>query len=611
MSGLPTVQVLLDDGTGTYPFDITGFTEGAATMSRGRANDEFAQAQAETLSLTLDNSDGSLTGAGAGFGVGPFGVGPFGVGAVTAYPGQGIQVKLTLGATTVTRFTGRLTELQVGWPGGGDDYATVQLAASDVLADLSRRQLRSMLEEEYLLRSPSSYYTLAESEGSTSAGDTSGNGAAPLTVSGTGAAPSFGTGIGPGTDGLSATQFFGSGQMLYRAATTASMPVPTTFGVGAIFQTTTAAAGILSDTIVSAYFWSLTVDSSGRIIGTAGPSGAITGPVVTDGHTHVAAIESHDGVTATLWLDGVSVGTIAVAGGFTTDAMSVGGTRGLPLTTFTGTISHVATWPGGLPAGSAAAITNAATGVAESVTARFARIASYVGLTTSTTAGMSAATVGAQSTSGLSALDAMQSVATLEGGVLYANGSGLVVLQGRNYRGLKTTPNQTFTTDSVGEDTTVTFDTQQILNRVTVTPPVGPTQEIVNEASIGSYGEYSTSVAIPGGDDDDALYLAQWLTATHGDPSIRLESATFKLHEETSTAAQQMLQREIGDRLQLSLPAQSWTPTFDVTLEGWEESIDERTWTLTANLLPWDLFSAFILDSATYGVLEGSTPIGY
>jgi hypothetical protein len=33
-------------------------------------------------------------------------------------------------------------------------------------------------------------------------------------------------------------------------------------------------------------------------------------------------------------------------------------------------------------------------------------------------------------------------------------------------------------------------------------------------------------------------------------------------------------------------------------------------WTLTANLLPWDLFGAFILDNSTYGVLD-AMPLGY
>ena len=71
------------------------------------------------------------------------------------------------------------------------------------MSDYGKRPMRSMLEQEILLDTPTAYYTLGEPEGATSAGDTSGNGLASLTIAGTGAALTFGTSTGP-ADGLPA-----------------------------------------------------------------------------------------------------------------------------------------------------------------------------------------------------------------------------------------------------------------------------------------------------------------------------------------------------------------------------------------------------------------------
>jgi hypothetical protein len=53
-----------------------------------------------------------------------------------------------------------------------------------------------------------------------------------------------------------------------------------------------------------------------------------------------------------------------------------------------------------------------------------------------------------------------------------------------------------------------------------------------------------------------------------------------------------------------------WDDTGDYTVEGWTETLTATSWTLTANLLPWELAEVFILDDDTYGVLD-STPLGY
>jgi hypothetical protein len=56
MTGLPAATVLLDDGTGSYPTNISALVDlpSGVTVSAYGRTDEFATAQAATLNLTLD-----------------------------------------------------------------------------------------------------------------------------------------------------------------------------------------------------------------------------------------------------------------------------------------------------------------------------------------------------------------------------------------------------------------------------------------------------------------------------------------------------------------------------------------------------------------------------
>lgn len=623
MVGLPvTGQVLLDDGTGTYPFDVTSLVElqeGVTVSSYGRT-DEFSEAQAAQLTLTIDNSDGSLT-VDSGFDTLPFGFGPFGGGdGGMIYPTQGIRLKLTSGATTKTRFTGRITALGAGWPGGGDEYATVQITAVDVLADLARRTLRSMLEEEILLSGPTAFYTLGEAEGSTSAGDTSGSELPPLTITGNGTALTFGTGTGPGTDGLTATQFFG-GQYL---SLKDQVFVPTS-AAAFMLRAEIAATGGTGEYFVALDDQAGTGNAVGRMAIGVNPTGQLFGEcngvtlassaVVTDGANHDGAI-SVNGLTVSLWLDGAVVATGAMSSPIPHpySRLGVGGTDIDAGAHAIGTLSHVAIYQTEPPAARMAAQRQAASGTSETITARLARIASYAGASTATTTGMSSQTLSAQATSGSSALDALQKVAAAEGGVLYARGDGTVILQGRNYRAQNLAVDITVTAEAIAGDTAIPYDTQQMFNRVTVTSGTGATQE-VRAPTWTRDNDYPTDLDVPV-PDSDALGAAQWLAGSHQLPSRRLASATFDLGSMTvaTTGAdgEDMLALEVGDRVAISpMPSQAWESTSDVTLEGWAETVTDEEWKLTANLLPWSLFTTFILDNATYGVLDGSTPIGY
>ena len=59
---LPTLTVLLDDGTGTFPFDITSKVLGTDGYQITKGRDDWqGGVTAGELRLTLDNSDGRFT----------------------------------------------------------------------------------------------------------------------------------------------------------------------------------------------------------------------------------------------------------------------------------------------------------------------------------------------------------------------------------------------------------------------------------------------------------------------------------------------------------------------------------------------------------------------
>lgn len=593
MTGMPTGTVKLDDGSGTYPIDITSLVEleeGITVSAYGRV-DEFDQAQAATLELVLNNTDGALTvgSAGLGFGLGGFGLGGFGgaSGGGLLQPGMGIRFTETFGATTRNRFTGRLSTLDLNWPGGGDKFSLVGVTAVDVLADAGRKILRSMLEEEILLRSPSAHYTLGEAEGSTAAGDTSGNQAAPLTVVGTGAPVVFGNGTGP-VDGLSAAQF-AAGKYLSIGTGNPIFP-PTTFGIGGAFAVPAGSSGQL----FRSQGWQINIQSPGHVqANVPGGGGILDAGDWDDEATHMVFLVG-DGTTASLIVDGGVVGTVGISGGTDIDFTQVG-SAGL-----IGTLSHLVTFPS-LSVADAQFLSTVGLGdLTETTSQRFARLASYGGIITTTSAYMSGQVMGAQATSGQSLADALQAVADAEGGVMYVSGDGSINLQGRYLRGHQLTPTATFPSlDVGGDDTAVTLDTFQKINQVTVTRTNGATQIYSSATVQADITEpiFPASLEVAVDTDDNALLAAQWLVNKHETPTPRLGTATFLAHE--SPNAEAILQLEPGTRIALSpMPAQLWSTSGDVTVEGWSETLTDTSWVVAANLLPWALFQAGIYDDA-------------
>lgn len=550
--------------------DVSAYVEAqqGLTINRGRA-DEISQIQPSTLSLTLDNTDGRFTPEKT---------------AGAYYPnvkkGRPIRVTSTYNAVTYVRFVGYINEWPVQWPDSTSATSTVAITASSRMARLGlSAELRSIVEEEILVDSPSAYYTLGEPEGATSAVDSSGNLSAALTMFGSGADVTFGTATGPETDGLTAAAFIG-GQFL------AGATVGTTSGVVFSFlrASSPAATEGLWEHQVSGL--SIAMNSTGKIV--------VSNPAITsalsyaDNQTHVCEVSFAAG-TWTLYVDGASVGS---AGGSASAAglFYLGGAANAA--TFTGTMAHLATFATGLSATRALAHSSAMlTGFADELSAaRITRLSGYAGVPAaelSLDAGVAA--IAHFDITGSAPTAAMQKVTDTENGILYdgKDSAGLLVFKDRDHRyNLASSFTLNATTQEVQGDLLPRLDDQFLVNDVTATG-TDTSARIIDTTSTDDYGYYRQSLDVASSDPDAVRALAEWRVGLNAEPTTRYPTVSVDVVNLSNAQAALVLAADISTRFGLSnLPSQAPASTADFFVEGYSESITSDKHRITFNTSP-------------------------
>jgi len=597
MAGLPTMQVLLDDGSATYPYDITAYVRlvDGFSWSRGRP-DEQSSVSPGTLSITLDNTDSRFTLDDPTY-------------AITL--DRGIRVKVN-GAN---RWTGRVQSLPGSWPFGGQEFAVVNVTATDDLARAQRRVLRSSVEEEVLADAPTAYYTLGENQGATMGGDSSGSGLPSLTAAGTGAPVVFGNQTGA-VDGLSAAQFVG-GQHL---ETVGPSFFPTSGPFTAeVWMSTTA----ISSSSFSLYLTSATgttaafigLDATGVPQMRAGTGTVFSsGAAVNDGKVHHLAVVYDGATTTTAYVDGVNVGSIASSSPATAGIdLNVGYFPTLS-TPFVGTVSHVATYTTALSGGRILAHWTAGSTdyTGETPAARLARVAGYMSLATGTLDTAGATTMGPAVQGGRTVLDIIDECAQVTQGTAYLDGSG--ALTSRNGYTMTTdlTPDASLDATWLGEDTVVEVDMSSVVNYATGkaagSDNVWTTQD---GFSRGIHGVYRTDYEWNVATDAQAVDRTNWLVNTYGGSQPRFPTLTVDLLTLSGATLTNVLTLDVGKFLHVTgLPSQ--TPggsIVDLIVLGITETVTTTQWTLTLNCARKDLTFAWVLGDAVRGVLGATTKV--
>lgn len=606
--GLPGVQALLDDGTGTFPYDLTAMTNAAGQklvrvgydLTRGRQDERGDVTAGQISNLVLDNTDGRFTLNST----------------VIATPSpiradNRIRIKVTpSGGTTRNRFTGYVQEWPVEWPSGGDTLCEVTLLATDAQARAERRELLSALSEEEMLSSPTlvGLYVFDEPQGSTSSSDRSGASGSAARFTGSGPAPEFNESLSlpNGMPGVTLDNNSDTEGKFFRVP----VAIASAWSVGVTFATSdTLLPGVIFETLFFANK-NGSFDSRTAVVGS-----------LNDGSVHHVMITSDAAGNWLRYHDGV-----AVAGG--TDAANVGMTEfqiggpasGVNRTTFKGMIGHCQIYNGVVAPADVADIAAAciANGLpVESGTARLTRLAAYAGVPVGSL-DTSLTNVGYLDFAGDSDAAQMRAVATdAEVGIVFVDGSGNLTFYNRNRPFAKLTPDITLTADQADPGTKIPVDMQGVVNFFTAKAVGGGAQTAWNKVSEKGdgtvtnpgHGRYPDSKDLLVTTDDEALDRANWIVGNHGEPLPRIPDLKIDMLTIDATVQNQLLAAEADTWIRVTgLPSQApGGTTADLLVQGFAEHLTPEAWDLTFNVVAMSMFRVWILGDSTYGVLGSTT----
>jgi hypothetical protein len=584
------------------------------TITVGRG-DERSEADANHLTLTLDNSDGRFTPGKTG-------------GAY--YPNVLLNRPIRVTGTPVdgaaqVEFLGFIDEWPIEWSDGAERSAYVTVSASSRLSRLgTQAQLKSIVETAILTDAPVAYYTLGEPAGSTQANDSSGNRADPLALVGDATLPvTFGNATGPGTDGLTAAEFQG-GQYLNSQQTFTS-----TAGFTVACCVLRSGVPVASEAFLSFANPVATISPTGIVniseLSLGGPT-LSSATSIADGATHHVALTYSGSATQTmkLYVDGTLAGTVAGSSAAWL-ALSVGGSEytgleanWLGIKRLTGTMAHVALFQTELTAAQVAALASAtSTGYAgETTSARLIRYAGYAGIES---AGVSAetgqTTVQHIDTTDKQPVELMRVMETTEGGVLFDHRDGTLMLQNRAHR---LTEAAVFTLDMaqhmVESDYQPKMDRTTLANDITAQDISGQFTAHVFDAQSRNtdHGVATASIETASQDDDEPLFLASWLLYKYKQPAVRIPTLTVDCLAQVGKTpnCSTVLAASVGDKITVSnRPTQDSSSSASFFVEGYTRVYGLESCRTTFNVSPSSPDdTTLVIGDATRGVI-GTNPV--
>ncbi|WP_406420057.1 hypothetical protein [Streptomyces sp. NBC_00842] len=531
-----------------------------------------------------------------------------------------------LGAQVRPRFYGVVNEFPVGWEGL---YSSVTISATDLFKRLNRLPpLVSCLSEEIKALGPLAYYPLTEPTGATSAGDLSGTTAGPLSITqvGAGGTLDFGTAAGPASAPESLPTFTPVSATAGKCLTADMGQVYAAASAGqwnmqeAWFSTSTPGRVIFA-LVASAdtmqIVWSL--NGSGALQaetmqdGSTWQTATVTSGNLADGRLHHFA---YDEITNQVWVDGVlkTSGFVQWMSGLRT--LTVGAYAGARL--WSGTIGHIAlTATPSTPLGPTMAThyqagTTAFAG--ERADARIARLAKYAGIGSVTVFGTTHDPIAGQGEGGSGVVAQMREVEATESGRLYAERDyyGLAY-QSRDLRYNPDPGAEVFMiayADLETADVQLADDDQKLCNQVRASRPGGATQLVTDPASIFAFGVYEQQLSILKTTDNSVADAASWIVSRYADPEPELREVPVEAY--TMASYLDILDADISSYFTVyNLPSQATASELRVTVEGYTETIREKSHVIRFRTSASSADSVWVLDDPYYARLGSTSRLAY
>ncbi|MEU5192753.1 LamG-like jellyroll fold domain-containing protein [Streptomyces scabiei] len=540
-----------------------------------------------------------------------------------------------IGAEIRPRFWGVVNSWPVHWDGLS---SSVMISCSDMLKRLGTAPaLRSVYAEEILHQDTagipgtlSAYYPLSEPADSTAAGDISGGGcgALALTQVSSGGTLEFG-GEGLAETGESAPTF---------TPASSSAGKYLVADLGTVFETASNAQQMVLECWIKTttnnrailglystgldYQVVLTVDSSGNLAMEYTDSGGTltafsTAHAVADGEWHHLLLDVIN-VNKSLRLDGALAAiTLATPPNmYGLRHLNVGGYRGGRL--FNGQIAHVAVTHAStsdmslLPPLRYEAGTTAFAG--EDADVRVARLARYGGVNSVTVWGSTFDPIASQGPAGSNALARLREVEETESGKVFAERDyyGLA-FQSRDIRYNPSPASEVFTiayADLETDEVEASDDDQKMVNVVEASRPGGATQRVTSPASVVAYGEKPQQLTLLKTSDLSVLDAAAWMVSRYADPPPELREVPIEAY--TMSSFLDILDADIGSYFSVtSLPSQAPASSMRNTVEGYTETLKDRSHLIQFHTSKSATDSVWVLDDSVYSVLGSTTRLAY
>jgi hypothetical protein len=207
----------------------------------------------------------------------------------------------------------------------------------------------------------------------------------------------------------------------------------------------------------------------------------------------------------------------------------------------------------------------------------------------------------------------MREVESTESGKLFAERDyyGLAY-QSRDVRYNPDPASEAFTIDyaDLEPGTELADDDQKLVNSVDASRPGGATQRVTAPSSVVAFGEYPKPLDILKTSDNSVLDAAYWLVSRYANPGPELREVAIEAY--TMPAFLDVLDADISSYFTIfNLPAQAPTSSLRVTVEGYTETLKEKSHVIQFHTSATVNDSVWVLDDSVYSVLDSTTRLAY
>jgi hypothetical protein len=153
-------------------------------------------------------------------------------------------------------------------------------------------------------------------------------------------------------------------------------------------------------------------------------------------------------------------------------------------------------------------------------------------------------------------------------------------------------------------------DDQKLCNQVEASRPGGATQKVRADSSVLAFGLYGQQLEILKTTDNSLVDAASWIVSRYADPDPELREVPIEAY--TLPRYLDILDADISSFFSVTgLPAQASASSMRVTVEGYTETIKERSHVIQFRTSTSARDSVWVLGDATYGRLDSTARLAY